>query len=345
MTRISELGEFGFLQKLLPLLKRPDPRIAVPPGDDASVVDMPDASQTVITTDMLVEEFHFRRRWQTARQIGYKAAAANLSDLAAMGARPLWLLVSLGCPPDAAVEDLIELFQGMLALCDEAGVKIIGGDTCRADRLLVSVTAVGHCDSESVTTLAGAEPGQILLATACPGLSALGLRLLERFDRKACDRGYPAALKAHFEPKVPWNEGPEIARRIRPGAMTDVSDGLGRDVGKICQASGVGACIDFSRLKWHKELLQAKSDFDWSPLELALNGGEDYCLLLAASRKQFEEAREASPLLAAVSWIELGVVTPPEKGFVAVALDGEEIPISLSGFDHFSPRKPEGSAK
>ena len=142
-----------------------------------------------------------------------------------------------------------------------------------------------------------AQPGEILYASACPGLSGLGLSLLERFGRQNFPSHYPEALRAHLKPRIPWKEAPRIASSVQPGAMTDISDGLGRDLSKICQASKVGAWIDFSSLLWHKELLQAQEEFGWDPVELVLRAGEDYCLLFCAKPDRIEKVKKESPTL------------------------------------------------
>jgi len=336
MSRISDLGEFGFLDKLLTTLRRSDERIHVAPGDDACVIDLSSGGPVVLTTDMLIEGIHFRLDWQEPEELGYKAVAVNLSDVAAMGARPGWILVSLGCPRETEEGFLDALYRGMLGLCDESRVVIAGGDTTRAEKLTLSLTAAGLCEEGSPVTIAGARSGETIYATACPGLSGLGLRLLKKFGRSGAPARYEQALRAHLRPEVPWREAPEIARLVRPGAMTDLSDGLARDVGKICQASRLGARIDFRSLSWHKDLQRAWEEFGWDPVSLALGGGEDYCLVFTADPARLEQGRRQSESLAALPLLELGTITAREKGFVAVGPDGTERPVDPKGFDHFS---------
>jgi len=338
-SRISDLGEFGFLEKLLANLHFSDDRVKVAVGDDASVLDLKTNSLTVLTTDMLIESIHFRLDWQEPEEIGHKAVAANLSDVAAMGGCPEWLLVSLGCPPEMEESFLMSLYRGIFTLCEEADVKVIGGDTTRADRLILGITALGRCEEGSPVTLGGARPGERIYTTGCPGLSGLGLQLLEEFGRQDVPSGYEEAIRAHLCPTVPWRQAPEIARFIRPGAMTDLSDGLARDLGKICRASSVGARIDFCGLSWHKEMIKAREDFlvnpDWDLPRLALSGGEDYCLLFTADQNRLKEGRKKSRLLASMPLFELGEIRPAESGFVALGTDGVETVIDPQGFDHF----------
>jgi thiamine-monophosphate kinase len=284
---------------------------------------------------MLIEDVHFRLDWHPPEQLGYKAVAVNLSDIAAMGGRPLGILVSLGCRPETSDRFLEALYQGMLQLCDEVGISILGGDTCKAERLTLCITALGISEGANPTTLSGARPGEAIFSTGCPGLSALGLRLLERFGPQGIPPGFDSAVSLHLRPVVPWEAAAEIAQQVRPGAMTDLSDGLARDVGKICLASGVGARIDFSRLPWHKELLLARERFGWNPVDLALYGGEDYCLLFTVTEAGLQAACDSSPQLAGMTLFPLGEVTEAGSGLHIVLPDGTRKTIEPSGFDHF----------
>jgi len=339
VSRISELGEFGFLDKLLPTLRGNKPGVRIGPGDDACVVEPAAGTSLVATTDMLIEEVHFRLDWQSPEELGWKAIAANFSDIAAMGARPAYVLVCLGCPGSTEESFLDALYRGMRELCEQAEVQIVGGDTTRADKLVLSITALGLCGPAAPVPISGARVGQAIYATACPGLSGLGLRLLEHFGRSAVPAHYSEALQAHVRPQVPWRMAPEIARHLQPGAMTDLSDGLARDIGKICHASGVGAWIDFYSLSWHKELVQAQEEFGWDRVDFALAGGEDYCLIFTADRPRLEEQRRLSPALAKLVLFELGEITPQERGFVGRWPDGSERLIEPRGFDHFGPEE------
>ena len=235
--RLAELGELGLLAEL----ERRG--LATRIDNDAAVVD-----GLVVTQDALVEDVHFRLDWISSRDLGFRAAAVNVSDLAASGAEPRGLVVSLGAPPDPEVDDVLELYEGMA----EAGVPVVGGDTTRADKLLLSVTALGR--SQRVPGRGGARPGDQLVVTGPLGASGAAFRE-QRFVR----------------PPIRLAEGRELARMA--GAMVDISDGLAQDAGHIATRSGVRCVIDVERVP----LAPGASIED-------LGFGEDY-ELLAATRE------------------------------------------------------------
>jgi thiamine-monophosphate kinase len=216
---LSELGEFGLIGEL----ERRG--LALRVGDDAAQLP----GGLVVTQDALVEDVHFRLGWTSWRDLGYKAAAVNVSDLAASGARPFALVVSLGAPPDTQVEDVLELYAGL----NEAGVEIVGGDTTRAERLYLSVTALGR--SERVPGRAGAVPGDVLVVTGPLGGSGAGFRALH-------EGGEGALVTAHLRPPLRVEEGLRLGAVAH--AMIDVSDGLAPDAGHLAERSGCRLVID-----------------------------------------------------------------------------------------------------
>src|SRR5436190_20756974 len=211
--RLSELGEFGLLAEL----ERRG--LARGIGDDAAQL----ADGVVVTQDALVEGVHFRLDWTTHRELGFKAAAVNLSDLAASGAEPEALLVTLAAPPDARLESVVELYEGL----NEPGVPVVGGDTTRAESLAVSVTAIGR--SERVPGRAGARPGDLLVVTGPLGAAGAAFRA-GRLVR----------------PPLRLEEGRRLARAAT--AMLDVSDGLGPDATHIASRSGCRLTLELERV-------------------------------------------------------------------------------------------------
>jgi thiamine-monophosphate kinase len=336
MKTLAEIGEFGFIRKILPALDSSDDRIVIGPGDDAAVVKNPEGLNLVYTTDLLVEGFHFLPDWHWPEELGHKAAAVNLSDLAAMGARPDWLLVAVACPESTEVQRLEGLLRGMSAYARQWNTRILGGDTCRADRLILSITAIGSVPAGQEVALTHSRAGQSVYVTGAPGLSALGYQALKRWGRQKTEEKYPNAVRAHLTPEPPLGLAPLVAEKIKPGAMTDVSDGLGRDLGKICQASGVGAFIDFSSLQWHKEILDGCKQLDLEPEQLALSGGEDYSLLFTAPEERVESHRaEIEEALQEIPLKKIGRLLPAGEGFQVRLLSGKQIEVNPEGFDHF----------
>ena len=289
--RLSQLGELGLIEELA---RR---GLAVGVGDDTALL----ADGVVVTQDALVEDVHFRLDWISWRDLGYKAAAVNLSDLAAAGADPEALVVSLGAPPDTSVDDLLELYAGL----NETEVPVRGGDTTRADRLYLSVTAVGR--SARVPGRGGALPGDVLVVTGPLGGSAAGLRALE------CGlSGFDELVRVHRRPPFRLDAG----RRLAPvaHALIDVSDGIARDAGHIAEQSGCAVEIALELLPLHPRIGEVGPDPFWTL-------GEDYELLAALAPDD----------AAALGYPTIGRCLPGS----GVRILDHGRPVEAEGWDHF----------
>jgi thiamine-monophosphate kinase len=291
--RLADLGEFGLLAEL----ERRG--LAAGIGDDAARLD----GGLVVTQDALVEGIHFRLDWISWRDLGYKAAAVNLSDLAASGATPHGLVVTLGAPPDTRLDHVLELYEGL----NESGVLVVGGDTTRADRLLLSVTALGR--AVRVPGRAGARPGDLLVVTGPLGASAAGyLCLLDGIESPL--------VAAHNRPPLRLEEGRRLAEHAH--AMLDLSDGLASDAGHIAERSGCRCVIELDRVPIAHGVAEVAQRAGRDPYELACGFGEDYELLAAVERPG-----------------GLTVVGRCESGSGTV-LQLEGRPVELRGWDHFA---------
>jgi thiamine-monophosphate kinase len=269
---IADLGEFGLIATLAAGLPRGE-RTVVGIGDDAAVLTTPDG-RVVATTDLLLEGRHFRRDWSSPADIGAKAAARNLADVAAMGAVPVALLVGFGAPGDLPLAWARDLVAGIADECSRVGATVIGGDTSGAESVLLAVTALGDLDGRDPVTRAGAQPGDVLAIAGVLGNSAAGLALLE-----AGLAGPASLIAAHRRPRPPYQAGPEAAR-LGATSMIDVSDGLLADVGHIAQASGVLIEIDTALLPAAGDLAGAAAALGGlSQLDWVLTGGEDHALV------------------------------------------------------------------
>jgi thiamine-monophosphate kinase len=235
--------------------------VLIGPGDDAAVVTAPDG-RVVATTDVLVEGVHFRRDWSSGYDVGCKAAAANLADVAAMGATATALLVGLAAPGDLPVSWATALADGLRDEAARVGAVVVGGDTVSCDRVVVSVTALGDLAGSAPVTRSGARPGQDLVLAGLLGRSAAGLALLRAGEREGL------LVDAHRRPSPPYALGPVLAR-LGATAMCDVSDGLVQDLGHLARASGVRIVVD-------ADLLQRAPGVS---LVDVLTGGEDHALV------------------------------------------------------------------
>ena len=258
MTSVGSLGEFGLLAELA---RR---NLAQGIGDDTAVLD----GGVVVTQDALVEEVHFRLAWTSWRDLGWKAAAVNLSDLAAAGAEPEALLVSLALPPSAAIADVVELYEGMA----ETGVSVRGGDVTAADRVYLSVTAVGR--SERVPGRGGAQPGDVVVVTGPLGAAAAGLEALRQGRR-----GFEELVRAHRRPPFRLDAGRVLAPVAH--ALIDLSDGIAGDAGHIAERSGCAIEIDVGALPVAAGVDEVGDAPFWGL-------GEDYELLAALAPSDAE---------------------------------------------------------
>ncbi|MBD0289836.1 MAG: thiamine-phosphate kinase [Thermoleophilia bacterium] len=249
--RLSELGEFGLLAEL----ERRG--LAREIGDDAAHL----SHGLVVTQDLLAEQVHFRREWTSWRDLGYKAAAVNLSDLAAMGARPVALLVALALPPDAEAEAVLELYEGL----NEPVVPVVGGDLSAADRVWISVTAIGR--TERAPGRGGAVPGDVLVVTGALGGSAAGLHVLRNGLA-----GFGDLVARHRRPPYRLGAGELLAPSAH--ALTDLSDGILSDAARIAERSRCRLVVDVDRLPLARGLERLADEPFWAR-------GEDYELLAA----------------------------------------------------------------
>ena len=330
---ISELGEFGLIE-LVQRWTQPGPspvgavpyRIAVGNGDDTAAITFPAGSLTELyTTDTMVDGVHFTAATTPWRDLGWKAVASNVSDVAAMGGAPAAALVTLGLPPDTPVAGVKELYAGMMEICGEFGAHIIGGDMVRSPVAFVTVALTGICSGPPMVRTA-AEPGHLVAVTGPLGSSAGGLRQLLAGD--VPDQS-SELVRQHRRPCPHVAAGKALAAAGVRCAM-DVSDGLADDLGKLCSASGVSAVIYADKAPAIPALKTAFPD-DW--LDLALYGGEDYVLLFTAPSDIMDAAMTRLPPGGAV----IGEVKDGAPGSVVV-LDEHGAPRSRAGagWDHFA---------
>jgi len=276
-------SEFDFINSLRQRVGSSSQSIVTGIGDDAAVFRNNSGKETVISTDLLVEDIDFRRSTTPPYLLGHKALAVSLSDLAAMGSRPLWSLISIGVPEDVWESDFIDRFyDGWLELANRYGVQLIGGDTSRTnERTVIDSIAIGECSAGMAVKRTGARPGDQIFVTGSLGAAAAGLRLIERGanlgdeDLQKLDHVLLRQLRP--EPRVGW--GIVLGEERIAASMIDLSDGLSSDLNHLCTASDVGALIDASLLPIDERVVELCGRRALDPLQLALHGGEDFELL------------------------------------------------------------------
>jgi thiamine-monophosphate kinase len=323
---VSEIGEFGLIERLASILGREAPAdLIVGIGDDAAVWRAGD-QYVIATTDTMVEGVHFLADAASWADIGWKALAVNVSDIGAMGGQPLFALVTLALPPDTGVEAMDALYRGLNGCAAEYGVAIAGGDIVSAPQVSVTVALIGRAQvagGEPLLLLrSGAKPGDAIAVSGTLGASAAGLRRL-REGGQPSDR----FVRAHMRPSPPLSLGQEAARGgLRCGI--DVSDGLVQDIGHICEMSGLGALVRADSVPTSPDLTSA---YPQDALRLACTGGEDYELVLVGDRERIERAGAASGVAVTV----IGEIAEDDERRTRL-LDGggSEINLGSPGWDH-----------
>jgi thiamine-monophosphate kinase len=283
-------SEFDFINALRQRVASSSQSIITGLGDDAAVFRSGSGKETVVSTDLLVENIDFRRTTTPPYLLGHKALAVSLSDIAAMGARPLWALVSIGVPEDVWQTDFVDRFyDGWLDLANRYGVQLIGGDTSRTnEHIVIDSIAIGECSAGMAVKRTGANPGDQIFVTGSLGAAAAGLRLIERGahlaeqnldDEDSQKLDHVLLRQLRPEPRVGW--GIVLPEDRLATAMIDLSDGLSSDINHLCEASKVGTLIDASLLPIDERVIELCGRRALDPLQLALHGGEDFELLFA----------------------------------------------------------------
>ncbi len=325
MKTVSDLGEFNLLAQLHEILSPKHPDILVGLGDDAAVVKPPDAP-IVMTTDAMVEGVHFKREWAPPQDIAHKALASALSDLAGKCANPSYALITLGLPGSTDLDWVLTAYQRFAELQNQWGISIIGGDTVRSPQIWISITVLGTQITEKPVQINCAQPGDWILASNTLGDAAAGLDSLLHPKKRERSQNACDFLRSRFHRPTPrLGEAKRLTELVTPSSMTDISDGLARDLCKVCQASGVGAKLDSKALPCSQALNEyAGAD----AAEFAWRGGEDYELLLTAppddAERLLSQWNDADCALH-----RIGELTSSPQIIV------EGIDPDMKGFDHF----------
>jgi thiamine-monophosphate kinase len=322
--KLHELGEFGLIDRIARQVHN-SPAVVLGIGDDAAALLPTPGTLTLITSDMLLEGVHFDLSFCDPRSLGRKSLSVNLSDLAAMGARPRQFLLSIALPKTLSLEFVDGFMTGILEQAERFGVTLVGGDTCASlGGLAISITALGEQTPERVVKRSGAGAGDLVCLTGTVGDAAAGLDELRRGVRG----GFLVARQNDPQPRV--SAGVALAEAGLVSAMIDVSDGVLGDLTHICELSGVGARLELSGLPLSDEY-RAVCAAD--PYALALSGGEDYELLFCIAK---DKRLEVEALLKTLG-LRFSVIGEIIEGSAVelVAPGGGAYQPERGGFDHF----------
>ncbi|SIT05602.1 thiamine-phosphate kinase [Alicyclobacillus vulcanalis] len=321
------MDEFALIRALAAKLPPPGEDVMVPIGDDCAVVE--GKGRMAITTDAVVEGVHFRRDTLSPPQIGYRAVAAAVSDIAAMGGHPAWITIALAVPGAWPLEDVVALYDGVSEAASSLGASVVGGDVVSTEGpLWMSITAVGKVDRP--VTRAGARPGDVLFVTGSLGGSAAGLDIL--LGRRAGSPVAQAALIARHRRPTPRIAFGREAARLGATALDDISDGLASELNEIAEASGVRLIVEADRIPVQPEVTEYARALGADPLAYALYGGEDYELVGTAPRDVFARLLAVAPIVgtpvAAIGRVEEG------DGVVMRRAGRLEV-VARKGYNHF----------
>ncbi len=314
------------------------PPIALGIGDDCAVL-RPDSGEDLLwSIDSQEEEVDFRREWMTLEEIGARAAAAALSDLAGSGARPLAILLSLGSAAADPAEELLALFRGAARIARSCGAAVVGGDvTRRARGVGVTVAVLGSAPRGAVLLRRGARPGDGIWVTGSLGLAAAGLSLLRDRGRSAAEIADAPAVERFVRPAPRIAEALWLRERGAAHAMLDLSDGLARDLSRLCAASGVGAVLEA------ESVLEAAAAAGESGLQNALHGGEDLELLLSAGSQSIAAFVKSFTELFGVGLTRIGEIRSAPGLYLRRA--GREAPLIPAGWDHVRAERAAAPAR
>ncbi len=341
-TEISNLGEFGLIEKLTKdfPIKNPGTKRGV--GDDAAVLNFGD-KETLVTTDLLLEGIHFDLRYVPLKHLGYKAAVVNFSDVYAMNGTPKQITVSLGVSSRFTVEHIEELYSGIRLACEIYGVDLVGGDTSASvTGLVISITCLGEASSDEIVYRTGAQPTDLICVSGDLGAAYMGLQLLERENRVAAQNGKDGDFQPDFSGREYILERqlkPEARKDIvailkekgvKPTSMIDVSDGLSSELMHICKGSNVGCRVYEDKIPIDYQTAVMAEEMNMNLVMTAMNGGEDYELLFTVPLTEHDKVETINGVSV------IGYITKPELGMAMVTRDGSELPLRAQGWNAFS---------
>ena len=343
---ISELGEFGLIRRLTENLNNENPSTLKGVGDDCAVLKPTESTQTLVTTDLLMEGVHFDLTYVPLKHLGYKAVMVNLSDIYAMNGTPRQITVSLAISKKFTVEDIEDLFAGMKLACEKHHVDIVGGDTTSSlTGLAISITAIGEALPSDIVYRNGAKETDLICVSGNLGASYMGLPLLERekavYDAQNQNSkfknqndfqpdfsGYEYLLERQLKPEARRDIIEALAKaNIHPTSMMDISDGLSSELLHICSQSNVGCRVYEDRIPLDYQTAAMAEEMNMNVTTCALNGGEDYELLFTVPLSDNDAINKIEDVKV------IGYVTKESLGKVLICRDGSEFELKAQGWN------------
>jgi thiamine-monophosphate kinase len=340
-TEISEIGEFGLIDRLTKHIRITNPGTVAGVGDDAAVIDTK-GNLLLLSTDLLIEGIHFDLTYMPLKHLGYKAVVVNLSDIAAMNGVPKQITVSIAVSNRFSLEALEELYSGIRLACDKYHVDLVGGDTSSSlTGLMISVTVTGEAAKDEVVYRKGASAGDLICVTGDLGGAYAGLLILEREKHVFYEdpsmqpelEGYEYVLSRQLKPEARTDlRGILSDLKIVPTAMIDISDGLASEILHICRNSSAGCRLYEEKIPLEEETRKLAMEFKIIPSVCALNGGEDYEILFTIRQEDFNKINNVPGISV------IGHITDISEGTNLITPDGKSIPITAQGWDAMKKR-------
>ncbi len=337
---LDTLGEHRLIQSIPPQFSQSSLPPTIGRGDDAAVLALPSSHQAVVSTDLLIENIHFSIKTATFYDIGYKAAAANLSDMAAMGAIPSAIFVAIACPPSLKHNDWKNFYRGLAKPCRAFDVELLGGDTSASSTsLFIAVTVLGHIKPGHILTRHGAKTGDLIYVSGTLGDSKAGLTFLKKYKHPPNLSTFSQSTKflaqRHLHPTPQIRLGQLLASRPFASSAIDLSDGLSGDLRHLCQQSGVGALIYEEHIPMSLQMRSYAKRVRAIPLQWALHGGEDYELLFTLP-PQWQQTVEKRARTHRIPITQIGVIQPLRFGIRIERHDHIQERLTQRSYEHFS---------
>lgn len=338
-TPLSQLGEFGLISHLTKNFDVKQPSTLKSIGDDAAVLDFK-GKKTVVSTDLLIEGVHFDLSYMPLKHLGYKAVVVNLSDIAAMNAKPTQITVSIAVSNRFPLEALEELFEGIAMAAKIYKVDVVGGDTTSSQKgMIISITALGEADEKDLVYRNGARENDLLVVTGDLGSAYMGLQVLERekqvFQVNPNNQpdldNYTYLIERQLKPEARTDIRELLEKlEVKPTAMIDVSDGLSSEIIHICKQSKVGCNLFEEKIPIDPQFINVCEEFNIDSTTVAINGGEDYELLFTIALEDFDKIK-ANP-----NFTVIGHITQESEGVHLVTRANTKIPLKARGWDAIS---------
>jgi thiamine-monophosphate kinase len=336
--RVGDIGEFGLIRRIGDLVNKEgirSERVTLGIGDDtASFLPRP-GYELLVTCDCMVEGRHYLPGKISPLDLGRRAMTLNISDIGAMGGRPLYALISLGLRAEVFVQDVEEMYRGFLRELNPFGASVIGGNLTKSGNgMFIDITLIGEVEQGKGVRRSGARPGDVILVTGYPGQAAAGLQLLLHAPDDSKILGHPL-VKIYNTPSHRAWVGEAIAKAGRATAMIDTSDGFLGDLGHICEESGVGAELFKEKLPVSDDLRETALILHQDPYDLFLGDSDDYELVIICRPQDVAPLRSVITQCCPVLLTEVGRITDAAGKITLLLPDGDRRPVKLTGWDHF----------